>query len=304
VLPNAIIAGTNKAGTTSLFRYLASHPGVCASRVKETRFFSRHTAPDFQAAHEFYAQQFSHCDASLIRLEASPDYLLHAQTVAPAMATILPDARLIFMVRDPVGRLFSAFRRRKSRDDASLAHLSLDTFVQLLLSGDTKAIDSLPIDVQPVDYARQLAVFLHHFPKEQIAVRFFDSLHSDSQGLVTDLCRFLELNPDFFSDYEFAIENQTRNVRSPLLHKLAYHSNRRLEPAFNRFPALRGTVRKLYSGFNYQQRDSASSGTEHAGRLTAHLQGQTTALHDLLQEQYPGLALPAWLLEHKTAATT
>lgn len=73
-----IIAGTTKAATTSLFNYLADHPEICASNVKETRFFLDADYPlpakyRFEDGLDKYELYFVHCSASHIRMEATPD---------------------------------------------------------------------------------------------------------------------------------------------------------------------------------------------------------------------------------------
>ena len=75
-----IIGGTTKAATTSLFNYLGTHPAICASSVKETRFFldgdyplpSKYRA---EAGLERYGEFFRSCHADQWRLDATPDYL-------------------------------------------------------------------------------------------------------------------------------------------------------------------------------------------------------------------------------------
>lgn len=85
-----IVGGAEKAGTTSLYRYLAAHPEVCASLSKETDYFRR-ANPDRNQ----YLEQFPPiADGQRLRLESSPGYLAEAEVVAPAIARVVPDAML------------------------------------------------------------------------------------------------------------------------------------------------------------------------------------------------------------------
>ena len=84
LLPNVIIAGTPKGGTTATFRYLASHPAICAAGIKEIRFFTRYHGRIDSKALELYSDHFRGCAAvpTKLRLEASPNYLFQGPLIA------------------------------------------------------------------------------------------------------------------------------------------------------------------------------------------------------------------------------
>ena len=292
VYPNLIIAGTNKSGTTSLFRYLAAHPDVCPSGIKEIRHFTRNADPLAPEPLQQYSEQFAACAGQSVRLEASPDYLSGGRDVAEAVRQLLPDVKLVFILREPAGRLVSGYRRRKSRDEKTLRGLDLQGYIDGLVRAAEAG--SLPADIQSVCYAALLREWLAVFPVEQIAVRFFDDLKSDSSAFVTDLCEFAGIDPAFYAGYEFSIENRTRQVRFRLVHKLVHKLNMAAEPLLNRFPALRRMLRGMYNTVNTS---AGGQGAEAAdlGALQAVLADDRASLKQLLADNYPGLQLPAWL---------
>ena len=82
MLPNIIIGGAQKAGTTSLFRYLSAHPFVCPSKIKEIHFFLKHKNVVNDESIKEYESFFSLCTLNqLIRVEASPLYLMESGSV-------------------------------------------------------------------------------------------------------------------------------------------------------------------------------------------------------------------------------
>ena len=101
-LPSFLIIGAAKAGTTSLHYYLDQHPQVAMSSVKETNFFTR---PDFMEGLLEYEGYFAEGE-DLVRGEASPWYTWHPYIpdVPERIHSLLPDAKLIYLVRDPVER--------------------------------------------------------------------------------------------------------------------------------------------------------------------------------------------------------
>jgi hypothetical protein len=103
-LPNFLILGAQKAGTTALFAYLRAHPEITGPAWKEVSYFDRH----FARGERWYRGQFP-----LVRKphvgEASPSYVFHP--LAPErVASLLPDARLIVLVRNPADRAFSHYQ--------------------------------------------------------------------------------------------------------------------------------------------------------------------------------------------------
>src|SRR6185503_15252511 len=107
-LPNLIIGGVHKAGTTSVFTYLSQHPDVCASSVKEIGFFMPLKYGEQLPSLQEYAQYFSNCVSSKrYLLEASPSYIYGKEVIAERIKKELGvSIKLIFILRNPADRLF------------------------------------------------------------------------------------------------------------------------------------------------------------------------------------------------------
>jgi hypothetical protein len=128
VLPDFLVIGAQRAGTTSLYRYLLQHPDVAPARVKEVHFFDDAFArgPAWYRAHFPRAAALSRPGAARRRItgEATPYYLFHP-AVPGRVAALLPDVKLIAILRDPVDRAYSHYwlqrafgRERLSFEDA------------------------------------------------------------------------------------------------------------------------------------------------------------------------------------------
>ena len=110
MLPNLIVIGAAKCGTTSLHAYLDEHPEIAMSREKELHFFV--DRKNWGRGIEWYEAQF---DASApVRGESSPGYSAYPlyEGVAERMARVVPDAKLVYLVRDPVERVVSHYTHR------------------------------------------------------------------------------------------------------------------------------------------------------------------------------------------------
>jgi len=107
MLPNFIIIGAQKCGTTSLHHYLDQHDEIVMSKVKELNFFNEEL--NWSKGLKWYEAHFQ--GEGKMRGEASPHYTNYPMSpgVAKRMKEIVPDAKIIYLVRDPVERLISAY---------------------------------------------------------------------------------------------------------------------------------------------------------------------------------------------------
>ena len=117
-IADLVIAGVPKAGTGSLFAYLAQHPDICASDEKETGYFNhynpqRHTGP--VPPLEEYARHFAHWKGERYALEATPTYSYGGRPVISAIRSVLGQPKIIISLRDPAERLWSAYRAAHPR---------------------------------------------------------------------------------------------------------------------------------------------------------------------------------------------
>ena len=116
-LPDFVIIGAQRCGTSSLYSYLIEHPQIAPATRKELHYFDL----NYAAGDEWYRSQFPQFpdtpfDGRLtVTGEASPYYLFHPMA-AERCASVVPDAKLIVMVRDPVERAYSHYHHERARN--------------------------------------------------------------------------------------------------------------------------------------------------------------------------------------------
>lgn len=250
--PNLIIAGTNKSGTTALFRYLAAHPDVCASAVKETCYFLplRYEKPIDPI--ETYERHFAQYASERLVLESTPGYYYGGVAVANEIARTLPEVRVVLVFRDPVTRFFSFFNFMKwmqKIDGEMTASAYLDSCLAL------SPHDFLDEDLAPFfgfeggQYARYLDPWVETFG-DRLRITFFENLTQVPRDYLRNLAAFAEIDPAPFDTMAFTQENRTRGFANAKLHAMALKAYGASGPILNRSPAVKRLVRSVYNAIN------------------------------------------------------
>ncbi|MFU8881060.1 MAG: sulfotransferase family protein [Rhodobacterales bacterium] len=180
IKPDFLIIGAMKAGTTTLYDRLLHHPQVGMSREKETDFFIEQK--NWHRGMEWYQAQFR--PGRLRYGEASPNYTKREAFpgVPERVAQTLPDAKFIFLARDPVARAVSQYRH------AILSGVDLP--LPAALPG-THHVQHL-IDASA--YARQLAPWLEIFPRDRFLFLQFEEMIHDPAKTLSKLAGFLAID--------------------------------------------------------------------------------------------------------------
>lgn len=177
-LPEFLIIGAQRCGTTSLYRYLAAHPSVRAATGKELQFFSLH----HRRGSRWYRGHFPVRPPGVLSFEASPYYLFDPEAPARA-AALLPDARFIALLRDPVERAYSHYLHSRSYGVEPLSFAdALDAEPERLASGGHRARRQYSY-VARGRYAEQIARWHEHIAPERLLILRTEEL-SASYGRV------------------------------------------------------------------------------------------------------------------------
>jgi len=202
-LPNLLIIGAQKRGTTALHYYLRPHPEISMSRVKELNFFIDEL--NWKRGPAWYRRHFD-ADAA-VRGESSPDYTAHPYYpgVPDRMHSLVPDAKLVYMVRDPIERVRAQWIHHYAN---RVEHKPIEQAVAV--PGTTYIPRS--------SYAMQLERFLERYPLERVLVIDQDELLNDRRETLRRVFRFLEVDEDFQHrrHESLALETRGRRRRTPL----------------------------------------------------------------------------------------
>jgi Sulfotransferase family len=213
-LPTFLVIGAPRSGTTGLWRSLRQHPDVFMAPAKELRFFLGPISPP---AIERYRENFGDWRGERAVGEATPVYM-YSEDALERMAELVPEARLLVILRDPVDRAYSDYwqRRADGREDR--------TFAEVVAAGGA-------IYVRRSRYVTALERVCAHFPREALHVLLFEDLCRAPGEVFGSICQHLGVSTEFVPTEPGAPANSFVHFRSQRVRAVA-----------RRLPGLAGRV--------------------------------------------------------------
>ncbi|NMP21259.1 sulfotransferase family protein [Sulfobacillus harzensis] len=198
MLPTFLILGAPRSGTTHLYHGLRQHPQVFMSDFKEPMFFAYQGNPQPSVVYDLndYEALFEAAHPEEARGEASTLYLYSAQA-ADNIRALIPEARLIAILRNPVERAFSQYTFQRF-----LKTEPLETFEEALAAEPRRVQDPIPFHLyRPVGlYSEQIKRYLERFPQEQVLWLLQDDLASHPEEVFRQIFMHIGVDPDFVPD--------------------------------------------------------------------------------------------------------
>jgi Sulfotransferase family len=274
-LPTFLIIGAMKGGTTSLHRYLRQHPEVFMPERKELNFFvHEYVGPPIDPPEErnwsrgitWYERQFIGAERERVAGEASPNYSRYPTYpgVAERIAAVVPDVKLIYVVRNPIDRTFSHYLHdfANGREQRPL-HIALRRDDRYLA---------------PSRYATQLENYFRVFSPGQVLVLRSDDLLARRAETVSRVLEFIGVNSGVHLHLDFEAHRSSDKVRKTRTLTLA----RRFRYLVPR--SIRGRLRQLLA--NPLDTSKIEIDTETRKFLTAQFAPDVRRLSELAGEDF------------------
>lgn len=227
-MPNFILIGRAKSGTTALQKILHLHPDIFMSSRKEPRFFvCEGGCPEFEGpvlvdgvtTLEEYLDCFAEATHEKIVGEASPIYL-NSQVATIAAENIrrhIPHARLAAIIRQPADQIHSHYHYHKSRNEESTSS------IRLALEEEKKGLRArYSPGIRYLENSGcylSLKAYFDRFSREQLKIFTYEEWNHSPGVVLSELQSFLEIEPYLTSSHVFK-SNVTGYVRYPLVHRI------------------------------------------------------------------------------------
>lgn len=289
ILPNFMVVGTQKAATTWLYECLDEHPEVFVPETKELHYFCRAEDCRLSNRHRgdaWYERQFSSAEGMPAVGELTTDYMLLAY-IADELVKFNPKLKVVFLLRHPVDRAYSAYwMRRRRRPDTP----SFESMLEQQQDYITRGL-----------YHAQITRFREHFPANQIRIYIYEEFVRQPGPFLADLFQYLGVKSDFrplSTGKRIGASSEQGRASSFLIYRVA-------SPVINQ-PGMRQLwrmmrrhtgVRELLQGSNRTQPSSAEAASPRyppmadatRARLLSRFQRENERLFSLL-----GRDIPEW----------
>jgi hypothetical protein len=292
---DAIIAGVNKAGTTSLFVSLSTHPDVAPSSIKETRFFLPARYGETLPPAAQWDGYFAHAGDRPVHLEATPSYFYGGVAVAEAMRTRLVDPHVLVVLREPVSRAISFFTYQKIR----LRFPADYPIADYLAAADALAPSDFDVPENEKYMAFRGGCYADFLPgwfdvlgTDRVRVVDFQRLVDDQVTTLRDTASWLELDPSRFPAEALSSENRTTGYRSKRFQRVALTGNDRLERVLRRHPDLKQRLRAFYYRLNGRPTEELVPDAVRADLVARYQEPNARLAQQLVGA---GIPLPTWL---------
>ncbi|UJS18253.1 MAG: sulfotransferase domain-containing protein [Candidatus Jettenia sp.] len=295
-----IIGGTTKAATTSLFFYLKDHPQICAANRKETRFFldADYPVPSrskyrFEDGLDKYEQFYIHCTNMNVRMEATPDYL-YSQGTPQKIKQSLPEAKIVFILREPASRLISWYKFAKQNNFLP-EKITFDKYIKLQLEYDGKdKKDQYLLALEQGRYSVYLNSYINLFGNNRILVVFYEDLSNNPMSVLKEICSFVGIAPEFYNNYDFKVFNRTETLKSSKIHSLYIklrvnirtHSHNKPYIHFI-FKRLRSMFEPLYLYLNVRSPEDVKIFSSTENFLRDYYKGERQSIEKLIGKTIP-----------------
>lgn len=240
-LPNFLVIGVEKGGTTWLHAQLKKHPNIFVPPTKEIHFFNKYNsnfiAHDyFKCGLDWYLEFFKEYNGQQAIGEVTPMYICDPE--APfRIKEVLPNVKLVAMLRNPVQRAYSHYWMAKQKN-----HTTIPTFREVIEQKEARFIERGL-------YYKQLKVYYELFDTRQIMILFYDEVFKNPEYWLSQVCQFLGVDGTFY-------QNNT-SVQEKVFEASAYKSSALLNKQMYLVHAMRKN-RALSSVLNWMKRKGFS----------------------------------------------
>jgi hypothetical protein len=218
-MPDFIIVGAQKCGTSTLYAALKKHPDIFMSTPKELNYFQ--DTKNYEKGIVWYSSFFKDCPTECIAGESSPEYF-HNAHVASRLADTLPKSKLIILLRNPVDRAYSGYWHGVRVAGETLSFERAIEIESQRIANDPYAFKYFSYAYRG-HYFRQIEQYLLKFDPARILVLISEEYFIDPRLSLTKVSDFLGISCEqqFIEEASKVVVNEARLPRSKILQR--YH---------------------------------------------------------------------------------
>lgn len=228
--PDFIIGGAPKCATSTVFSWLNDHPAIAGASKKETFFLmdvGHPQLPEWNIHNQGlngFTSFFQSANGDQIRMEGTTQYLYQKTPIE--FGKNHPSCKFLFILRDPVKRIYSSFDYAKNNLASINNDVTFKDFVQAALGiekidGVLGVNELLPFELEYGLYSKYLKNWKKEIDESRVRVVIFEDLVANPLKYTKELAMFLGVDPSFYDAYVFEKKNVSVTIKKQGLHRLA-----------------------------------------------------------------------------------
>jgi hypothetical protein len=273
-IPNFIVVGAHKAGTTSLHHYLDQHPDIYLPPNKGLDLLCQTSIQEISNAEEYLAQ-FEQAEPGKILGEVSSVYLHVREEIVGKIKHLFPNVKIVAVLRNPIERTYShaLWKRTYTRDE-------IRNFDNLVMQSKDFLIPGL--------YATHLKTYFSYFERENIKVLLHEDLIGNPHQFFEELFGFIGADEKFIPDMSKRYHSGQMKIANPYrnLLKEGYKTNSFVKSIVPK--TIRTSLREVLSQKSTSQKPPMSTNLK--AKLVNYFHDDVVELQKLI-----GLDVSHWL---------
>ena len=225
MLPNFLIIGVQKGGTTSLINYLAEHPDVFVPFEKEISYF--HSDVFYKKGVEYYKKFFKGWKGEKLVGHAPVNTLFYAKKAAKRIYDFNREMKLIVIFRNPIDRAYSHYWycKRNCLEDGLTFEEAIERELELLKQNNELEELQCVYYLSHGLYYDQIKEYLKYFPQDQMLFLLYEDMKKDLKSTLKRVYSFLGIKDYFSEDLLSKKYNVASMPRIKILQKIIYKDN-------------------------------------------------------------------------------
>lgn len=254
ILPNFLICGAPKCGTSSLHNWLISHPSVCGSLEKETYFFvdpgthmfnpAKNIANGIRGYSKCFPEGGAACD---VIMESTPSYL-YSKVALANIPNLRSNPKVLFVVREPSSQIYSLFRYFQHNWNWIPPELSFREYLEMIRGGagaeEFKGNELAANALSNAKYVNFLTEWRELVGISRMKVMTLDAVMNEPATATCEIADWLGIDSGFYTCFDYARDNETYEVRNGLLQQVNL-SVRSMLPKGALYRGLRAAYRSV-----------------------------------------------------------
>lgn len=296
--PDFVVVGAPRSGTTSLHYYLAQHPGIAVSAIKEPNFFlfdgpGDRGSPLVAEPRIINKSVSDPAEYERLFADARPDQVtgdisvlyLYASRSPELIARCRPDARIAMVLRHPVDRAYSHFLYTYTGPAEEVRSAFREAALAELGQPETPFVSGTH-QLRLSDYGPQLDRYLAQFPREQLLIGLYDDLQDDPAGFLRTFCDFIGVDPTF--EFDTGVNYNGSSVDGRMRRAVAQAAGKVTPTIKKALPAsVAGRVGHLRARFR-RKGEAPPLGDDFRRELAEHFEPSIRRVEELTGRELPG----------------